>query len=249
MKKSLAFFALLFLGTVIVPNHVKAQDNSDVITACIVDAFGYTWNLTHVTKTAGVYTGTGTIDVGAGFLWNATVTQNLHTGATSLRADNPQADGCQSGFTDYFQYDGSAVASYHHGVFEYDGSGTWNSYCSGSVINSGTWSATDCAGSKHGTINSNGPAKHAAASLIRVSPNPINSQANISYSVAKAGQVNITVYNSMQQAVKVLVNDFRNAGNYSTVWDARSSNVNAGVYRVVAVVNGKTYSTTVQVVR
>ena len=53
----------------------------------------------------------------------------------------------------------------------------------------------------------------------------------------------------MQQVVKVLVNDFKNAGNYSAVWDSRSGNVNAGVYRVVAVVNGKTYSTTVQVIR
>jgi hypothetical protein len=225
-----------------------SQDKAAAITACLVDGFGYTWNLTHVTKGGGVYTGTGTIDVGAGFLWNATVTYNTHTGATTLRADNPQADGCQSGFTDYFEYTGTAVASYHHGAVEYDGSGTWQSFCSGSVINTGTWSATDCAG-KHGTINPNGPAKHGAVSLIKVSPNPINSQANISYSVAKSGQVNITVYNSMQQTVKVLVNDFKNAGNYSTIWDARSSNVNAGVYRVVAVVDGKTYSTTVQVVR
>jgi hypothetical protein len=53
----------------------------------------------------------------------------------------------------------------------------------------------------------------------------------------------------MQQVVKVLVNDFKNAGNYSTVWNSKVGNINAGIYRVVAVINGKSYTTTVQVVR
>jgi uncharacterized protein (UPF0333 family) len=74
-------------------------------------------------------------------------------------------------------------------------------------------------------------------------------QAIVSYSISKAGEVNITVYNSMQQAVKVLVNGYKNAGNYSTVWDTRSSVLISGIYRVVAIVNGKKSATTVQVIK
>jgi hypothetical protein len=217
------------------------------LAGCITDDFGYVWNVT-VTHSGNFYTGVGTVDIGAGFLWDATITYDHSEHTTTFKAVNPQADGCASGYTDYFTYSGRARGRKVGQVATYEGLGTWESFCSGSVYNSGDWTATNC-DQKNGAINPNGPAKHAGISLIKVNPNPINSQANISYSVAQAGRVNITVYNSMQQAVKVLVNDFRNAGKYSTVWDTRSNNVTAGVYRVVAVVNGKTYSTTVQVVR
>ena len=49
--------------------------------------------------------------------------------------------------------------------------------------------------------------------------------------------------------IKVLVNDFRNAGNYSAVWDTKTANINSGIYRVVAVMDGNTTSTTVQVIK
>ena len=249
MKKNLAAFALLFLGTVATVNSVKAQDLP--FSVCIQDDFGYVWNYLAVTHSGDDYNGVGTVDVGLGFLWRATGTFNSSTGATTLTATNPQADGCASGYTDYFKYTGTAKASGSHGEIYFGGSGTWESFCSGYVVNSGTWSALDCA---HKTaiskaVKPNGPAKQAGAFVIKVSPNPINSQANISYSVTQSGRVNITVYNSMQQAVKVLVNDFKNAGNYSAIWDTKSNNVTAGVYRIVAVANGKTYATTVQVVR
>ena len=156
MKKSLALFALLLLGAVGVKNQVKAQDNI-TLSACIVDGFGYTWSITSTTKSGGVYTGTGTVDIGGGLNWNATITFNTHTGATTFEADNPNADGCASGYTDYFTYDGSGTASYHGHVLEFDASGSWLSYCSGSVVGSGTWSATDCAG-KHIVVDPNGPA-------------------------------------------------------------------------------------------
>jgi hypothetical protein len=244
MKKSLTFFALLFLGTVITAKTAQAQ----TVSFCFHDAFGYTWTGT-VTVTGNKYSGKGKVDVGAGFLWKAKI-KGTSGASTTLTATNPQADGCVSGLTDYFVYSGTAQAGLFYGTdFRYDGSGTWESFCSGSVINSGTWSARDCYDlGPRPKINPAGPAAHAVESLIKVSPNPINGQANISYSVAQSGKVNITVYNSMQQAVKVLVNDFKNAGNYSAVWDTKSSNVTAGVYRVVAIVNNKTYTTTVQVV-
>jgi hypothetical protein len=245
MKKSLAFFVLLFLGTVITANTAKAQ----TVSFCIHDAFGYTWTGT-VTVTGNKYSGKGKVDIGSGTLWRGKIKGTSGASAT-LTATNPLADGCASGYTDYFVYSGTAQAGLFYGTeFRFDGSGTWNSYCSGVIANSGTWSARDCFDLGARTkISKEGPATHVTASLIKVSPNPINGQANISYSVAQSGKVNITIYNSMQQAVKVLVNDFKNAGNYSAVWDTKSSNVNAGIYRVVAILNNKTYTSTVQVVR
>jgi hypothetical protein len=196
----------------------------------------------------GTWFGNGTVDLGVGQIWDAKGSYNKGTKETEFEATNPNADDCASGFTDAFRYEGSAHASKSGGVVTYNGSGTWNSYCSGSIYNSGDWTATDCA-QKGGIKNPNGPAKHANAAIVKISPNPVTNSTNISYTVATAGRVNITIYNSMQQAVKVLVNDFRNAGSYSAVWNTRTSNINAGIYRVVAVVNGKTTSTSIQVVR
>jgi len=247
MKKKFSAIVLALLATVVATNRVKAQDPSFPL--CIHDAFGYVWNF-HVTRDGDTYTSTGTVDVGLDYLWDASGWWNSSSGKTSLTATNPQADGCQSGHTDSFTYSGTADARRLGGAVAYSGSGTWESLCSGTVINTGTWSATDCAHNPSPQkINPGGPARHASASLVKVSPNPINGQGNISYSVAQSGKVNITVYNSMQQAVKVLVNGYKNAGSYSTVWDTRSGNLNSGIYRVVAVVNGKTYSTTVQVIK
>ena len=243
MKKHSILFVLLAL-VMFIPK-VQAQ----TVSACLHDAFGYTYSLT-VTVTGASYTGKGKAEIGAPYKWKAKL-KGTSLVSTTLTVTNPQADGCASGYTDYFVYSGNATAGLFYGTeFRYDGSGTWESFCSGGVINSGTWSARDCYDlGPRPKINPAGPAVHAGASAIKVSPNPVNGQANISYAVAKSGTVNITVYNSMQQAVKVLVNDFKNAGNYSAVWDTKTANINSGVYRVVAVIDGKTTSTTVQVVK
>jgi len=248
MKKKLSFFALLLLCTVTATSYLKAQGLQ--FSVCIHDVFGYVWNGLSVTHEGNEYISVGTVQIEEDDddLWRAKMTYNTHTGITTFKAVNPDADGCASGYTDYFTYDGVAKAELVHGALFYGAKGTWKSFCSGSVVGSGTWTATDCA-QKSISRKINGPAKHADASLIRVHPNPVNGLANISYSVAQSGKVNISVYNSMSQTAKVLVNDFKNAGNYSAVWDTRSGNVTAGVYRLVAVVNGKTYSTTIQVIR
>lgn len=247
MKKILTPFALLFLGTVVATNCAKAQQLPATFPLCIHDEYGYVWSFT-VTRDGDSYNGKGTVDIGAGFAWDASGWWDSSTGETSLTASNPQADGCASGYTDYFTYSGSATAGKNAGIVYYDGSGNWASYCSNVQINAGDWAATDC-DHKGRVIKKYGPATSAQKPIIKVTPNPVNGNANISYSLRQAGQVNITVYNSMQQVVKVLVNDFKNAGNYSTVWNSKVGNINAGIYRVVAVINGKSYTTTVQVVR
>lgn len=247
MKKSFTLFIVLFVTLLSVTN-LTAQ----TVSACLHDDAGYKWDLT-LTVTGATYSGKGKVTVtGAPSKWRAVV-KGTSLIDTKLTATNPDADGCLSGFTDKFIYSGNATAGLFYGTeFRYDGSGTWKSYCSGSLYNTGVWSATDCYHSPFALsskISKDGPAVHALASIMKVSPNPVNGQANISYSVGKSGTVNITIYNSMQQAVKVLVNDFRNAGSYSAVWDTKTANINSGIYRVVAVIDGNTTSTTVQVIQ
>jgi hypothetical protein len=51
-------------------------------------------------------------------------------------------------------------------------------------------------------------------------PNPFNPTTNISYNVAKAGQVNVMVYDLLGNLVKTLVNDVQEPGQYKVIWDA-----------------------------
>ncbi len=59
-------------------------------------------------------------------------------------------------------------------------------------------------------------------------PNPFNPATTIKYSVADAGQVNLTVYNVMGQKVAELVNTNKTAGTYTAQWDAK--NAASGMY-------------------
>ena len=117
---------------------------------------------------------------------------------TTFNAVNPQADGCASGYTDYFTYSGRARAKKVGQVATYEAFGTEHGrvFAPAPCIIPGIGRQQTVIKKTELSLEIN-LQKHAAASLIKVSkPNPINSQANISYSVAQAGRVNITVYNS-----------------------------------------------------
>jgi hypothetical protein len=60
-------------------------------------------------------------------------------------------------------------------------------------------------------------------------PNPFNPTTNIRFSLAKAGNVNLKVYNVMGQLVKTLINnEYKNAGTYA--FNVNMDNVASGVY-------------------
>jgi hypothetical protein len=59
-------------------------------------------------------------------------------------------------------------------------------------------------------------------------PNPFNPVTRINYTIAKAVDVNIAVYNMLGQEVKTLVNRFLPAGQYSVNFDG--SGLSSGVY-------------------
>ena len=59
-------------------------------------------------------------------------------------------------------------------------------------------------------------------------PNPFNPLTTINYSIAKAGNVEIKVYDLLGREVAALVNDFKQAGSYQVTLNA--VNLSSGVY-------------------
>lgn len=65
-------------------------------------------------------------------------------------------------------------------------------------------------------------------SLSQNYPNPFNPVTNIEFSIAKAGKVELKVYDIIGREVQTLVNDYREAGNYKIT--ANFLNISSGVY-------------------
>ncbi len=64
-------------------------------------------------------------------------------------------------------------------------------------------------------------------------PNPFNPTTTINYTVPKASNVKIEIYNSLGQRVNVLKDSFHEAGKYNLVWNGKNSfgnPVSSGIY-------------------
>jgi hypothetical protein len=59
-------------------------------------------------------------------------------------------------------------------------------------------------------------------------PNPFNPSTSIKFSIPEAGMVKLTVYNLLGQEVRTLINEQRQAGSYTELFNA--SGLNSGVY-------------------
>ncbi|MDE3001114.1 MAG: cache domain-containing protein [Gemmatimonadota bacterium] len=101
-----------------------------------------------------------------------------------------------------------------------------------------SWSSIPLMPGRHVTyeVNLNGEVNavsHLAASLDANRPNPFNPATTIRYSLEKAVDVELAIYNLLGQEVRLLVRQFQSAGNYSVVWDGRDAagrQVSTGVY-------------------
>ena len=65
------------------------------------------------------------------------------------------------------------------------------------------------------------------------SPNPLNPSTTIRYTLSKAADVRLTIYNMLGQQVRLLVNAVQVQGAYSVVWDGRTAfgqTVSSGLY-------------------
>ncbi len=69
--------------------------------------------------------------------------------------------------------------------------------------------------------------------LLQNHPNPFNPQTEIAYSLPEGTKVKLEVYNLLGQKVKVLVDEYQNAGIKKVVWDGRNERgekVSSGIY-------------------
>jgi FlgD Ig-like domain len=69
--------------------------------------------------------------------------------------------------------------------------------------------------------------------LMQNYPNPFNPSTTIEYSIPKASNVKITIYNILGDVVNVIFNSYRDAGSYRTNWNALDGNgnkVSSGIY-------------------
>ncbi|MGA2667460.1 MAG: carboxypeptidase regulatory-like domain-containing protein, partial [Ignavibacteria bacterium] len=64
--------------------------------------------------------------------------------------------------------------------------------------------------------------------LMQNYPNPFNPSTKISFDLPWAGNVKLTVYNSLGQFVKELLNEYKEAGSYTTEFNANT--LSSGVY-------------------
>lgn len=58
-------------------------------------------------------------------------------------------------------------------------------------------------------------------------PNPFNPTTNINYSIAKPGHVSLVIYDLNGSEVRTLVSGYRDAANYTSVWDGTNNQGNA----------------------
>lgn len=264
--KSKILFHLLFLCFT---GAAFAQGGQELTTEriCFTDDAGYVWKFDHIVDNGDwTYYATGMVE-NAYASTSAHMMLDLRNGALNgiftATAINDYPDGCTQ-YTDSFIYHGSAqvIRTPREGgglVATYSGTGTWESYCFGGILSTGTWNAWGpCAMSaskpkvKDGILPVMGKKtlENLKSGHISVVPNPVKSYGNILYNVTAPGKVNVTIFNILQQPVKVLVNENKSAGNYSVTWNALNSSgvrVPAGLYRLVATIGNKVYSTPIQV--
>ena len=87
------------------------------------------------------------------------------------------------------------------------------------------------------TVNNVGPIETPVSyNLSQNYPNPFNPVTKISYALPKSGYVTLKVYDVLGKEVMTLVNEAKNAGNYSVEFNA--SNLSSGMYFYKINVNG-----------
>jgi hypothetical protein len=238
-------FALLIVSALTATGQLSKTVKKTTNTVCFYDGFS-NWKITYTDQGSGNYSVKGTLDVdGSDWIVYGWGIFAGHKGAVEFHASNPNPDGCNF-YSDSFTYWGNAQITGTGKKTTFTGSGDWKSYCFGGVLNAGTWAANGpCVGGLR--YPSYGPAKHGQIFSMKVSPNPLNSTSTVTYNLLKDSRVNITIYNYMQQPVKQIVNKNELSGKHSYVIDG--SGLTNGVYKVVAVVDGKTYSSSLQVAK
>jgi len=61
-------------------------------------------------------------------------------------------------------------------------------------------------------------------------PNPFNPSTKINFNIATSGYVNLVIYNVLGEKIKVLVDDFRQAGYHSVKFNTGNNEIPSGIY-------------------
>ena len=76
--------------------------------------------------------------------------------------------------------------------------------------------------------------------LLSNQPNPFKSSTQISYQIKKAGHVKMQIYSSEGKLVGVLVDEYKEAGSYSFMFDRKTNST--GVFFCIILVNDQIVS-------
>ena len=71
--------------------------------------------------------------------------------------------------------------------------------------------------------------------LIQNYPNPFNPETNIKYTIPVSGNVNLSIFNSLGQKVKELVNNYKEAGSYEVKFSGKDLASGMYIYKLDAV--------------
>ncbi|MCB0732587.1 MAG: T9SS type A sorting domain-containing protein, partial [Ignavibacteriae bacterium] len=76
-------------------------------------------------------------------------------------------------------------------------------------------------------------------------PNPFNSSTNINFILEKKTEVKLDIYNVNGEKIKTIINNYKQPGNYSIIWDGKNNKgemVSSGIYyyRLIQINNSKT---------
>ena len=74
-------------------------------------------------------------------------------------------------------------------------------------------------------------------------PNPFNPMTSISYSIPSAGEVNLSVFNTLGQRIITLVDNYQDAGTYIVEWNGTNDcgdPVSSGIYFYKIMINNDT---------
>ena len=83
--------------------------------------------------------------------------------------------------------------------------------------------------------------KPSTFSLSQNYPNPFNPETTIEYELVSPSEVRLSIYNLSGQTVRILKNEFQNAGSYQIKWNGRNDTgqgLSDGVYFLELVING-----------
>ena len=238
------FFSLL-LGALVVSATMLPTAQAQV---CMTDSFGYIWEM-QLSNNAF----TGSVDISDTVLWDVagargtTSSTRRHHQFTALNPDRGDAPGCDdgAGLADWLTLNGRVVGV-SGGVYAYEGNAQ-NSCFSNVFPFTADITFGACLAPRSTQVAANHPAMSSAPQLdagastiddnptrLSAFPNPAVDQASISFEIPAAADVRVSVYDVLGREVAVVLDEAREAGSHTVVFDASSLPAGAYVYRVQA---------------